>query len=284
MRKIDRGPEPQNLSNARAIELLKARKHFVDDKQLDGFKFTAYKIGKVALKGLTGGHCAYCEAYYDVTSPVDLEHFRPKGAIETATDRISPGYWWLAAVWENLLPSCIRCNREETQALYDGTLVKVGKGERFPIFDEADRASAENGEKSERPFLIDPAGEEPADYIKFVEENGYCIAKCVDESETTEDGQRARASIDIYGLNREGLVSDRSRQMLRAKASLRLLELAMAEFDRLGAAGQPTDFVELSITRETELLGSFTSGADRFTGMMRRLIFPELIRMGIAPW
>lgn len=283
MRKIDRGNEPQQLTDARAVELLEARKHFVDDQQLEGFKFLAYKKVKLALSSLTGGHCAYCEAYYDVTEPGDIEHFRPKGAIDTSNGRVSPGYWWLAAVWENLLPSCIRCNREETQALYDGTLMKVGKGERFPIFDEADRASAENGEANERPLLINPAEDEPADYIKFVEEDGHCIAKCVDETEMTENAQRARASIDIYGLNRKGLVTDRSRQMLRAKASLRLLELAMAEYDRLSAEGYPTEFVEQTIERESELLGSFTSGDDRFTGTMRRLIDPVLMRLGIAP-
>ncbi|MBY3314727.1 hypothetical protein [Rhizobium laguerreae] len=284
MRKIQRGPEPQSLIDARAVELLKARKHFIEDQKVDGFEFSAYKKAKGSLKDLTGGNCAYCEAYYDVTSPVDLEHYRPKGAIETTTERVSPGYWWLAAVWENLLPSCIRCNREEIQPLYDGTMLKVGKGERFPIFAEADRASAEDGEMNERPILIDPAEDDPTDYIKFVEEDERCIAKCVDETETTENGRRARASIDIYGLNREGLVTDRSRQLLRAQASLRHLELAVAELDRMGAAGHDTAFVELTIARETQFLGSLTAGNDRFTGMLRCLIYPELQRMGIAPW
>ncbi|MQB04541.1 hypothetical protein DXT91_10410 [Agrobacterium tumefaciens] len=283
MRKINRGQEPQELTDARTVELLEARKHFVDELQSDGFKFSAYKTVRRALHSLTGGHCAYCEAYYDVTEPGDLEHFRPKGAIETSNGRVTPGYWWLAAVWENLLPSCIRCNREETQALYDGTSMKVGKGERFPIFDEADRASAENGEANERPLLINPTEDEPADHIKFVEEEGYCVAKCVDETETTENGRRARASIDIYGLNRSGLVTDRSRQMLRANASLRQLELGMAELDRLIALGQPTEFVEMTIAREVELLGSLTSGNDRFTGVIRGLVYPVMRRLGVYP-
>lgn len=283
MIKIERGEEPDNLFHAREIEISKARKYFVDDKHTEGFDFTAYKKVKIALSDLSGGKCAYCEEYYDPTAPVDMEHFRPKGAIEAESERIVPGYWWLAAVWENLLPSCIRCNREETQPLFDGTMMKVGKGERFPLFAETDRASVEDGEKSELPLLIDPSRDNPVEFIQFVDEGERCIAKCVDETEVTEAGRRARASIDIYGLNRAGLVFDRSRYMLRAQASLRHLELASVELQRLRALGQDTSFVDRTIARETELLSSFTEGEDRFTGMLRSLIYPVLGRLGITP-
>lgn len=50
-------------------------------------------------------------------APLDVEHFRPKSEIDEvdpATFRpvpgrapTAPGYYWLAAAWSNLLPSCI---------------------------------------------------------------------------------------------------------------------------------------------------------------------------------
>src|SRR4051794_32743307 len=67
---------------------------------------------KQALNEAFGFKCAYCESFYEATAPVDVEHYRPKGEIVTSTGRtLRPGYYWLAAEWGNLLPSCIDCNR-----------------------------------------------------------------------------------------------------------------------------------------------------------------------------
>jgi hypothetical protein len=64
------------------------------------------------------GKCAYCERYYKL----DVEHYRPKGAISDENNKLlrKTGYYWLGYEWSNLLPSCISCNR-------DG-----GKGIKFP--------------------------------------------------------------------------------------------------------------------------------------------------------
>jgi uncharacterized protein (TIGR02646 family) len=283
MIKITRGDEPQDLAAARARELPRARKYFVVDQNSEGFDFTAYKIAKVNLNDVTNGKCAYCESYYDATSPADVEHFRPKGAVEGAVSRTVPGYWWLAAVWSNLLPSCVRCNREEWQSLYDSSWVKVGKGERFPLYVEANRASNENEEAMETPLLLDPSIDQPTDFLKFEIVDQVCLATCLDETEITLSGLRARASIDVYGLNRRALVKDRTRYLLRARASLRKIELAMTEMDRLRVEGNATDFPEAIIADEIGQLRLFTNGDDRFTGMLKQFINPELERMGIAP-
>ena len=37
---------------------------------------------KAALEKLFYGKCAYCETFYSVQAPVDVEHYRPKSAVE----------------------------------------------------------------------------------------------------------------------------------------------------------------------------------------------------------
>src|SRR3546814_21065688 len=109
-----------------------------------------------ALFALVHCKCAYFEARYDTTAPVDIVHFRPKAGI-VGTRHL--GYWWFAATWSNLLPSCIDCNRKREHptprefssltAILDERLQKgftplsTGKGTCFPIEKEEDRIVAE---------------------------------------------------------------------------------------------------------------------------------------------
>ena len=96
--------------------------------------FSYYKNDavKARLVDLFHGKCAYCESFYSSTQPMDVEHFRPKGAV--AEDDEHPGYYWLAATWENLLPSCIDCNRQRNQFdVVEGETISLGKKDRFPI-------------------------------------------------------------------------------------------------------------------------------------------------------
>ncbi|WP_053058490.1 hypothetical protein [Pedobacter sp. BMA] len=74
------------------------------------------------------GKCAYCERYYKL----DVEHYRPKGAIsdEYNNSLRKIGYYWLGYEWSNLLPSCISCNR-------DG-----GKGIKFPYLNGSIQVTA----------------------------------------------------------------------------------------------------------------------------------------------
>src|SRR5688500_10656800 len=93
------------------------------------FTYAAYKLPTVkeAIQTLFHGKCAYCESNYTNVHPVDVEHFRPKGRIVVEGKPSKPGYYWLAARWENLLPSCIDCNRERKQLLETGQKSLVGK-------------------------------------------------------------------------------------------------------------------------------------------------------------
>ena len=285
MRKLGRAQSPASLLTAGVAEFNAARLHFEGMGLQDGFKFTAYSAADVraALTAISDGKCAYCEADYDATQPNDIDHFRPKGAIDTETGRIKPGYWWPAAKWENLLPSCIRCNRKEHQLLFDGTELASGKANRFPLVDEAHRASGIGQEAYEDPLLINPCVEDPSEHIRFIEDEGHCIAVPVDPDQQSRSAQRARASIDIYGLNRSGLVRDRSRYMLRAKVSLARLEKLARRLDAL-PANEQDERSEVAdwIDEELNFLDGLTCGEDRYTGMLLALVDPKLAELNLA--
>lgn len=217
---------------------------------------------------MSSGKCAYCEADYDATQPADVEHYRPKGGVDGGAGLKKPGYWWLAAAWHNLLPSCIRCNRLEKQTLFDGAELKTGKGNRFPLFDDGRRANAIGEEAFEDPLLIDPCSEDPSLYIKYVDDSGDCIAVPVDDDIRSRGAQRARVSIDIYGLNRSGLVRDRSRYLKRVKFSIARLSRFVRLLDRM-ADDEERETIADIIKDELEHLDGLTSGEDRYAGVLR---------------
>jgi uncharacterized protein (TIGR02646 family) len=109
-----------------------------------------YKDGavKAALDAMFHGKCAYCEFMYIGGMPVDIEHFRPKGAVIVGGKMRKPGYYWLAAKWENLLPSCIDCNRKRDQELQDGT-VRTGRQGQLLSGTGREEARNETGRRAE---------------------------------------------------------------------------------------------------------------------------------------
>lgn len=283
MKRLERATCPDWLLTAGTDELTEAQAYF-GQGHVSGFAFKAYKnsVIKAALSAMTSGKCAYCEADYDVTQPQDVEHYRPKGGIMTATGLIQPGYWWLATSWENLLPSCIRCNRVEELALYDGTIVKLGKGNHFPLSDEAARASQIGEEAGEVPLLLNPCVDDPMQFIEFSDDNGLCIARSIDVDDNSAISRRALESIRIYGLNRAALVRARSRYMKRAKFTLRRLEILLRTLDAISAGSeQEAAEIEESIDLELDNLDDLTSGEDSFSGMLAELIRPIRARFGL---
>lgn len=190
MRRVNRSDTavPSSLAAAKTRELKRYKEHRAKPAPKKAFTFRAYKSDEVrhSLEALFHGKCAYCESRYDVTAPVDVEHFRPKGP---AKDGSHEGYWWLAAVWTNLLPSCIDCNRRRNQPtpvahasltmlLADaGTsgLVRqlmTGKESCFPVGGPrlttepvSEREDAQL--TAEAPLLLDPCADDPSDHLAF---------------------------------------------------------------------------------------------------------------------
>ena len=192
---FDRGAKKGDSERAAAIKAYKqggnARKNF---------EFVRYKHDSVnkALRELFGRKCAYCESFYIATQPMDVEHYRPKGRVHDEPSH--PGYYWLAADWDNLLPSCIDCNRRRTQTDARTKVTDpLGKQDRFPI--AGVRISEPDGDLSvEEPLLLDPTVDDPDDYFTY--EGPYILPSHA----SGKMRERAQTSIDTYGLNRSGLV------------------------------------------------------------------------------
>ena len=236
MRKVDRGAKPppaalQAKDKDGRTELERARSHQADLNPKKGsFEFAVYKNEEVKrrLEELFHGKCAYCETFYSASAPVDVEHYRPKGAV--SEDDTHPGYWWLAMAWTNLLPSCIDCNRKRLQRspppstslveLFEHSKAHLlpssqsGKKDSFPLAVGGTRLPAESESYAdERPLLLDPARDDPAEHLRFYVESPLGLVVPVERSGIPSE--RGAMSIQIYGLNRLGLVQDRTRLLRR---------------------------------------------------------------------
>lgn len=233
-------------------ELDRAVHFFSQPRGKKKFTFKRYKEDKVkkALENLFHGKCAYCETYYSSTQPMDVEHYRPKGNV-AGTDH--GGYWWLAADWENLLPSCIDCNRRRKQKLpddislerraeiWDDDLVtdpnNMGKKDLFPLELGSNRAAfiknlkkRKQALQNEKRLLLDPTRDDPEEFISF---NGGGDDRLSLVLPWGKDGIRNEiglASTQVYGLNRLGLVQARTR-------ILRDLEFLMEIFINIETLG-----------------------------------------------
>lgn len=146
--------------------------------------------------------CAYCERL----CKADVEHYRPKKGV--TEDKKHEGYYWLCYEWTNLLPSCVKCNR-------DG-----GKHNHFPIIGRRiyDPKFLKNGNlnldnnkaknkplKIERPYLLHPEIDKPEDYFEFdLDANGDGIRI----TGVDKDGRGVK-TIEICSLNRQELRLER---------------------------------------------------------------------------
>lgn len=232
MIRIERPEEgPEVLREARRRgprELERARKSLKrwiaagKDPKLWSFKFAAYKDKEVKteLEELFHGKCAYCESSYRGTQPMDVEHWRPKGqaVVDEDGEEHKPAYYWLAASWKNLLPSCIDCNRRRNQRdVVKNKTVSIGKEDQFPLAEPLARATEPGGELAEVPLLLHPCDDDPAEFLEFDTEQAVVRPS----QDRGLEKRRAEASIRVYALNRAGLVLNR-------QELLKILELRIA--------------------------------------------------------
>lgn len=198
------------------------------------YGFRKYKEFDVcrALDSLFHGKCAYCETPYRAVDALDVEHFRPKGKVQESESH--PGYWWLAAVWTNLLPSCPPCNQRRKHVQYTSGMTPeeferelqrrptllMGKGQAFPL-KSSNWVANEGGDLTiEDPLLINPCERNPEQHLEWVfdrDANGPIWSAdpvfAFVRPRTTPAGDEdeyAKASIAIYGLNRSGVIRERA--------------------------------------------------------------------------
>jgi uncharacterized protein (TIGR02646 family) len=176
-------------------------------------KFAAYKDPSImdALRVLFNGKCAYCESRYVAQQPGDVEHFRPKGevAVKGADGKLitKTGYYWLAAQWDNLLPSCADCNRPRKHEIRSGAGKRVlGKANWFPVDPEAKRATQATSVAAEPRLLLDPCLDDPNAHLVF-DEDGTVNAKVVGAG-LSKTGE---ATIEFCALARLELTQERNK-------------------------------------------------------------------------
>lgn len=311
MRAVDRGkkPPPSALSLAtgtpKLSELEAARLHMsvvlAPGVKRTAFPFSKYKADEVKrrLEELFHGKCAYCESFYASQAPVDVEHYRPKGAVDGEPNH--PGYWWLGMEWTNLLPSCIDCNRRRKQQAPEGTsdlsllykLTQSGKKDSFPIV--GTRAKDEGHHlDAEEALLLDPTRDDPSKHLIFWLRNdkagGLVLPRGIDlgapadvrlatVGEPVDVAARAKASnlsvrgavsIQVYGLNRLRLVQERVRLLQR----MRFLEFMSVE---LGNIAQDLESAGLeAVPAVTEAIRSLKLLQGKILSEMTGLAAPEM--------
>ncbi|MBB5411041.1 uncharacterized protein (TIGR02646 family) [Paraburkholderia sp. HC6.4b] len=238
---------------AGARELTRARE-FYRTTTKGSFDFTAYKGAdvKATLNQLFGGKCAYCESSYKATAPMDVEHFRPKGEVEDEPHH--RGYWWLAANWENLLPSCIDCNRRRNhRVLVQGMTLEqlaaerevlVGKQDQFPItghraFNEGDDCTLE------APLLIDPTSVDPSTHLTWSFDQNLSVAVPV-VGEGHEDPVGI-ATIYTFALNRQGLVEARTEVLTALQTKMVTIRKTLSKAAAKTDEDARNDLIELAV-------------------------------------
>ncbi|MGE7989600.1 hypothetical protein ACQKPE_00815 [Pseudomonas sp. NPDC089554] len=229
---VPRGPAPASLSGTTSAghketeaaidKVVKAPNRI----PVPPYNYKAYKGADVvdALRTLFHKKCAYCEFNYAAGGPEDVEHFRPKGAVVIDEKMVKPGYYWLAADWDNLLPSCMDCNRKRTKVFDDKSVGMSGKANLFPVDDEAMRWRDHAQPNTEQALLLDPCVDQPLEHLEFLPQGGVRALS-----------SKGDASIKVYGLLREDLVIARALKETRVKAAiesaLELTELMQLESD-----------------------------------------------------
>ena len=192
MIRLQRGPPPPEAMSLldRANAEIKAF-FSLSERERHQRPFTNF-VGRLKglrthLRHVTHGKCVYCETALGGGQLGDLEHHRPKSGASEVNGRGSfDHYGWLAAEWRNLLIVCAACNQSKRN-LFPVARERAGIGTDIEVIDEI-----------EQPLLLDPFKDEPDQHLRF-RPDGYL----------EPIGRRAEVTIQVLGLNREGLVQQR---------------------------------------------------------------------------
>ena len=263
MIRVELPPPPPELLVKGAAELIEARTHF-GNPSLKGksFDFAAYKLSPVkdTLNATFHFKCAYCESSFAATQPLDVEHFRPKSGVLVGTELVWGVYFWLAAMWGNLLPSCTDCNRPRKQRLPDGREQTLGKANQFPISSEGKRAAKEGEEQAERRLLVHPCLDDPSKHLVF-EPEGIVSWKT----------RKGKESIRVYALLRRGLVQRRKDFQLEVLTHITIARGLARELEN-----GPNARLEALLLTELQALARFIDPSHEYSATARALIDPVL--------
>ena len=252
-----------------AIAAFKGKK--AGDKVKFEFKAYGHPSLRFALNNIFFFKCAYCESYFGATQPVAIEHYRPKGEVVEEKKKLR-GYYWLAATWENLYPSCTDCNSRRTHRFPDGTEVVRGKGNEFPLTNKKKRAKSPRAVLAkEGALLLDPSSSVPADdpimHLEFLvqdESVGLVRPALI----AGQESKKGKTSIWVYALDRPGLIKFRRDLARRLLFQCRATQRAFLRYQ-----ASPGDHA-LKLEYEENLLEirGFLDSDKPYVGMVRQLI------------
>ncbi len=207
---IDRNriPKPAILKSERVVqeveqELAKAREFYVQyasERYQRRFKWHRewWTRVRTELTELFHGKCAFCESSL-AGEQGDVLHLRPMAQAVNLDGTTSDGYWWLAYEWTNLYLACPRCSQM--------------KGPRFPV--KGLRAQPEaTGEAllAEEALLLDPCYDDPEQHLVY-DRTGIVVSAT----------ERGRVTIEVFGLDGEGLRQARQREYEALDLQLKVL-------------------------------------------------------------
>jgi uncharacterized protein (TIGR02646 family) len=218
----------------------RGKRHFDFDRSI----YAAASVKNALLKA-QHGTCAFCESKITHVEYGDVEHFRPKaGFQQRPKDTLdTPGYYWLAYEWGNLLFSCQLCNQSFKRNL-------------FPLHNPRRRARCHRDNlQAERPLLLDPSAMDPETILSFREETAYAPNRI----------RLGRTTIELLGLNRPEL-----REARRERFELiQMLLLAKARYVRHLTASPSSPELHAELTQLKARLAKMTHESAEYAAMAR---------------
>ena len=135
--------------------------------------------------------CAYCGLE---ERTLDVEHFRPKGAIHGEPD--STGYWWLAYESSNYFFGCPACNQKR-------------KGTRFPVGGVRVTYTGRHQLPQEPRTLLDPVEDSTVEDSFHLAWNDPTCEILPSPALTPDQKNRISDVIDFFNLNMDATVRTR---------------------------------------------------------------------------
>jgi len=280
MIKVDRQSVniPDILTNPKRTglkETTKAINYYANPNVLKPFKFSAYSKPEVksTLINLFKEKCAYCESRFLHVYSGDVEHFRPKGQI-AGIPNPKPGYYWLAAHWDNLLLSCRNCNQKLKHLTVGNTKkITMGKMDQFPLLPQGLHVRTPNDKiEDEEPFrlLINPCKENPEDYFKYDIKSGVIIPK----RKIGKQRKMADASIKVYVLQRVPLVQARERKSIEILAQIQRVKEAVKNVSDFidNPSSVKKIYFDKILKKELKKLRLFLNPKEEYLGLARQVI------------
>lgn len=252
-------------------EQAKAIKFYSLSKNSEGkFPYSVYSHEdiKVAFNELFHKKCAYCESQYYKVQPVDVEHYRPKGGVIVNDKLQKPGYYWLGSDWDNLLPSCIDCNRQRTHRIDEDEGELLGKANLFPIINEGERALKPGYEFYEKRLLLDPCRDKVEEHLLFHEDGNVEGLSFM-----------GMVSIETYGLRRPGLIEARKKLAKQIIKEIATINFILAQVDKIIIKPDMDEIIEEhfeQLNLEIKHLIQYMDNDQEYSALARQIIKPFL--------